>query len=389
MPVFIHDGRRPGHMGWISAALSSGVADGAIISPFHTPRVASPRNPSGLSVAQAVRSAGGELIFDATTHGALLPNANDLIHYDTWNLWGQTGRGLDTDVRRLDHLERVFARQDQLGSISLAPTLTLDSPDGVRADHAMLTAQAASGLRATCAQSLAGRRSFWRAGAALDAYIGRLASLRAPTWVITVVHDTVADSMPDLADIDAFVGLARTVHSLSLRSRVILAQSDYAGLPFVAAGANTIGAGWDRGMRFFDPASFQAATDSAIRIAASYVTHGNLAMVLRRTVADVIDSVGSTIGEALRDGPMPPTTQAQRHHHLSCLRGTVECINRCADRASRVQELLHLYTGAQVGLRYIDGIVPRLVAAGDKRRWIQQPVNVLQRYALEEGLQTT
>jgi hypothetical protein len=139
-------------------------------------------------------------------------------------------------------------------------------------------------------------------------------------------------------------------------------------------------------MRFFDPLSFQAATESTVRIAASYVTQGNLAMVLRRDVADVIDAFGPTIGQALRGGSMPPTTQAERHHHLSCLRNSVEAINRHGDHELRVRELRHIYTGAQVGMHFVNRIVPRLVSAADERRWIQQPFNVLARYAVEEGL---
>jgi hypothetical protein len=77
----------------------------------------------------------------------------------------------------------------------------------------------------------------------------RLAALRAPTWVITVVNEFVIDHVPDLSDTAAFAGLCRTIHSLSERSRVILAHADLAGLIGVASGCDTIGSGWDRSMR--------------------------------------------------------------------------------------------------------------------------------------------
>lgn len=284
MTVLTQDGRRGGHLKWALQALGAGLADGVLISPFHTPRVAVPRHQSGAAVATAVSDAGGEAVFDPSTHARLLPGSDDLIHYDTWQLWGPSGVGLDTDTRRLEHVERVFVRQAEMSVPALAPTLTLDSPLGQPAAAAFRTAQLARGMDFTAWQSLSGRRSFWRSGPDLDAYIGQLASLRAPCWALTVVNDIVADNVPDLSDTVAFAGLLRTVHSLSERSRVIICHADYSGVPAIAAGAGSIGAGWDRGMRYFDPRSFQVTT-AGIQIPASYVTQGRLAAVLRRDTA--------------------------------------------------------------------------------------------------------
>jgi hypothetical protein len=169
-----------------------------------------------------VRAHAGEVIFDATTHGRLLPGTDDLVHYDTWGLWGPSGVGLDTGARRIEHVELVFGRQREMDVPLLAPTLALDQPIGNAADHALATANIAASLQPGCWQSIAGRRSFWRAGHALDAYVGQLTQLRAPVWGITVVNDLVFDNAPDMAEEEAFEGLCRTVHSLSLRSRVIL-----------------------------------------------------------------------------------------------------------------------------------------------------------------------
>jgi hypothetical protein len=194
--IFIQDGRRGGHLRWATQAVEAGSAEGVIISPFHTPRVQVPRHAAGSRVAAEVVSAGGEVLFDPSTHARLLPGSNDLVHYDTWQLWGPSGAGLDTDAQRLEHLERVFARQAELSSAALAPTLTLDSPSGDEADRAFRTAQLAQGMDRACWQSLAGRRSFWRAGPGLDAYVGQLASLRAPCWALTVVNDICRRQCP-------------------------------------------------------------------------------------------------------------------------------------------------------------------------------------------------
>jgi hypothetical protein len=384
MTVLIHDGRRGGHLRWLERALQAGVADGVVISPFHTPRIASPRNPAGGTVAGRVAGMSLEVVFDATTHARLLPGSDDLVHYDTWGLWGPSGVGLDTASRRVEHVELVFQRQLDLSTPFLAPTLTLDQPSGSDADDALATATVARSLQPDAWQSLSGRRSFWRAGSALDAYVGQLAQLRAPVWTITVVNDIVLDNMPDMADGEAFEGLCRTVHSLSLRSRVIVLHADYTGLPAIAAGANTLGSGWDRGQRFLDPLSFQLSSPG-IRIAASYVTHGNLAAVLRRDVGDVVATLGPTIADALRGGPLPPNDAAEHHHHLGCLREITDAVDAHRSRADRVKELRHFYAGAGHGYRYLDVSLPRVVPGAVRQRWLDQPHAVLERYAAREG----
>lgn len=388
MSVLIQDGRRGGHLGWACQAVIAGIASGVIISPFHTPRVTVPRHQSGAAVAAAVADIGGAAVFDPTTHARLLPGADDLAHYDTWQLWGPSGVGLDTDNRRLEHLERVFERQHELSVPTLTPTLTLDSPIGLSAGYGFRTAQLGRGLVPDCYQSLAGRRSFWRSGPDLDAYVGRLTSLRAPVWVLTVVNDVVADNIPDLADTDSFAGLLRTVHSLSQRSRVILCHADLAGLPAVAAGASDVGGGWDRGMRFFDPVSFRLSSPG-IRIPASYVTQGGLGAVLRRDTGDAITRLLGEPGAApLRGGPMPVNDTAERTHHLRQLNTLVERVDaHAANRRDRIRDLRTFYQGA---LAAFDGLAPRLprptLPATLRARWLEQPNAALEAYAVAEGL---
>lgn len=154
MSGLIQDGRRGGHLGWACQAMTAGIAGGVIISPFHTPRVTIPRHQSGAEVAAAVADVGGEAVFDATTHARLLPGTDDLAHYDTWQLWGPSGVGLDTDNRRLEHVERVFERQDELSVPALTPTLTLDSPIGLAAGHGFRTAQLGKGLEPSAGRAL-------------------------------------------------------------------------------------------------------------------------------------------------------------------------------------------------------------------------------------------
>jgi len=385
--ILIQDGRRGGHRKWCGEAVASGVASGVIISPFHTPRVHVPRNPAASAVATEVRDAGGEVVLDPTTHARLLPGTDDLIHYDTWQLWGPAGIGLDTDTRRLEHIERVFERQDELRAPRLAPTQTLDSPLGTRANEAFRTAQLARGVDATAWQTVAGRRSFWRAGSDLDAYVGQLAALRAQCWVVTLVNEAVLDNVPELGDSQALAGLLRTVHSLSKRSRVIVAHSDYAYLGAVAAGASDLGAGWDRGMRYFDPQSFQVSS-GGIQIPASYVTQGGLGAVLRRDTADAIVRLDPARALAIRRGPMPVDDTAERTHHLARLGEVVRAVNdHGRSRRGRVAELRAFYETADAHFVALQRELPRrLVTDEARRRWVQEPLEVLRHYATSEGL---
>jgi hypothetical protein len=384
--VLIHDGRRIGHRKWCVDAVSGGSADGVVLNPFATPRVAEPRHPSASELAQAVRGAKGEVVFDAMTHALFLPNTNRRDFYDAWELWGPAGANLDGAAHQLSHVERVFDRQTQVSGPHLAPTLQLQSPQSPNACVARDLARVARGLDRECWQSLVGTRSFWSAGPHLDAYVGSLAALRAPVWMITVANELVVDHVPDLTDTAAFAGLCRTVHSLSLRSRVIVAYGDFAGLPAVAAGADTVGSGWDRAQRTFDPLAFRVDSDPGIRIPASYVTQGRLNSVLRRDTAEAIERWDAARARTIRGGPMPPSDQAQRMHHLLQLRSAVEQIIAAGSRQDRVDELRNRYRAAAAAYDSLIADLRPVVREADKTAWAVNPASALEAYARSEGL---
>ena len=384
--VIIHDGRRPGQRKWSAEAIAAGLADGVVLSPFATPRVSEPRHPSAADVASAVRSSGGEVIFDPMTHARFLPGCNKFDFYDSWDLWGPGTPGLDTAAARVAHIERVFQRQDSLQAPHLAPTLQLTSAVTAGANHALLTARIARGIDGDSWQSLAGTRAFWRSGAHLDAHVGSLVALRAPVWVLTVANEIVVDLVPDLTDLEAFDGLCRTVHSLSLRSRVIIAHADFAGLPAVAAGADTLGSGWDRGQRTFDPLSFHVDSDPGIRIPASYVTQGGLHSILRRDAAQAIEKWNAARALVIRGGPMPRSDAEERMHHLGRLREVVLSIDGAPTRADRVAELRARYAASASDYDDLIAALRPTVRQRDKEAWNLRPSEVLERYAAGEGL---
>ncbi|MGA5465577.1 hypothetical protein [Mycobacterium sp. NPDC050041] len=383
--VLIHDGRRIAHRKWATDAISAGFADGVVLTPFSTPRVSVPRHPSAQQVASAVTDVGGEVIFDAMTHARFLAGVNRTDFYDDWELWGTNAVDVSSPQQRLAHVERVFECQDLVGSPHLAPTLSLQSPLTQDATFARDLARTARGIDSGAWQSLAGTRAFWASGVNLDAYVGTLVALRAPVWIVTVNNEIVVDHVPDMTDVLAFAGLCRTVHSLSLRSRVIVSHADYAGLPAVAAGADTVGSGWDRGQRTFDPNSFRVDSDPGIRIPASYVTQGNLHALLRRDTAEAIERWDSAAALAIRGGPMPASDQVQRMHHLNQLRAAVLAINAAGSRADRVAALRMRYQAASADFDILNDALPRTVQDRDKYAWATAPANVLETYAQPEG----
>ncbi|MDN4598043.1 hypothetical protein [Leifsonia virtsii] len=362
------------------------MADGIFISPFATPRVAQPRNPSGSELKDAISAVGGEVIFDVATHAALLPTTDRVDFYDTWELWGPDGPVLDTPARQLQHVERVFERQSALGVPLLAPTVTVTSLDDSSSQIAIGVATVAAGLAKHSWQTLVGTRAFWRSDYRLDEYVGRLAALRSPTWVVTVANEMVMNHEPDLADVEAFSGLLRTIHSLSERSRVILTNADFAGLLGVAAGADTIGTGWDRSMRTFDPQAFHVSSDAGPRIPASYVTQGALSAVLRRDTADAIERWNPTVAQAVRGGPMPPSEQAEREHHMRALRETALSVAAIRDRVDRIARLREHYEAAGRNFDLLIANVQPFVKASDKATWQAQQLTTLESYAVAEGL---
>lgn len=384
--VLIHDGRRIGHRSWTTSAIDDGFASGAVLTPFSTPRISKPRHPNARELADDVRSVGGEVVFDVMTHARQLPTTNKTDFYDEWELWGSAGRGLATPAMRLEHVERVFAYQASLGVPRLTPTLSLGSPTSPEANQVLETASLARGLDPAAWQSLAGTHSFWAAGPELDAFVGTLAGLRAPTWVLTLANVIVADGTPDFSNTDAHLGFVRTVHSLSLRSRVIIAHSDYMGLPSVAAGADTVGSGWDRGQRFFDPVNFRLDSNPGPRIPASYVTQGGLHAVLRRDAAEAIERWNPGRALAIRGGAMPASDNVERMHHLAQLNAVVRSIAAISDRRSRVADMRRRYDIAATDFDDILLNVPGVVKQNDKRAWCEDPDALVAAYATAEGL---
>jgi hypothetical protein len=247
--ILLHDGRRGGHATWLKETITAGLADGAILNPFATPPTTIPWHPSATAVIADLRggqppgSTGLEIFFDSASWAATLPGTDSWQGYDEWDLWPHHTRGDLSDAGAIaDHVRAVFKVQSELGVPYLAPTVAVDTATGQAAETALELAAEASRQQPGCMITLCGMNSFWRAGPALDAYIGRLARLRASACYVIPLRDR-ARYPADLTDTDAIAGWLRSIHSLSLRSRVIAGYTDHLGVIAAAAGAGTVGTG--------------------------------------------------------------------------------------------------------------------------------------------------
>ncbi len=383
MAVYLHDGAISGHTKWSVEAIIGSAADALIVSPFFTPRTARPAHPDADRVAGKIRAAGGKVLFDATTHGLRLPGVDNLASYDTWDLWAGARGDLSTDGLIEEHVQRVFDRQMELQAPRLTPTLSLDSPTSTEADIALKMAEVGNRLGPHPGHSLSGRRGFWLSED-LDAYVGALAQLRAPVWVVTQVFEE-ANYPPDMTDSAQLAALCRTVDSLSRRSRVIIAQADFFGLPAVAAGANTIGSGWHTKQRVCAPATYQRGDPDQIRRQAQWFTFGGLMTRVHSVDVGVMHNADVPLANRLYPGQVDSRKPNMRLHHLKVLGDAATSIDAHSARADRVAALRSTYESAAIEL---DALSLRFNRTYTRQRldFVDRPLAALRAYAQSEGI---
>jgi len=380
--LLIQDGRRSGHRKWIIEALQSGLVGGAIVNPWHTPLCEVPKNPAAKTVLSEVRENGGLALFDATTHG-FLPGIDKFDFYDGWDLWKGAKGKVETDAEAAEHVRRVFAHQDLLGAQHLVPTKTLTVASGSGVDAAMRLSSAGHASDPKSWQSLAGTRSFWSSAEALDQLVGELTHLRAPTWILTFVRDR-GIYPPDQTDVDAESGMLRTVASLAIRSKVIIAHADLAGLSTIAAGASHLGTGWDATQRVFSAESLTERPPGGKYI--KYLTYEQLLGRTRIDQYEALQRVDPARAIAWIGTGGPAATVEPREGHFRVLGTHVTKIKGGENIADRVDILRSLYSRASGRWTSFNRKAPAILDPGEGAKWYAAAVAALEAFADGEGL---
>ncbi|MGH3600344.1 MAG: hypothetical protein ACRDQH_08710 [Pseudonocardiaceae bacterium] len=118
-----------------------------------------------------------------------MPNVGDFRYYDEWDLWSGTRDALTTAGDMRDHVRRVFAIQDTLGTPHLAPAILLNSPSSSTSQAALQLAEIAAEEDPKCYVTVAGDGAFWSGGPALDAHVGALAQIEPAGWFLVVARN--------------------------------------------------------------------------------------------------------------------------------------------------------------------------------------------------------
>ncbi len=381
MSILVEDTSRNNLASWVSTAVTNGLVDGAVLSPFATPAESTNFKSSGGTTAASLAADGGSVWFDAATHALAMPSVGDFRYYDGWNLWGGARGDLLGGGQQRDHVLRVLSQQDSIGAVPLGPTTLLTSASGAEPALAYSLAELTLEARDDAWITVAGTATFWTSGHDLDAYVGALAQTGAEGYVLVVARPTA--DMPVSASQDEVFGVCRTTRSLSEHGAVHVSHGDFAGLPAVAAGADSLGTGWDLRQRVCSFTSYEARDPSATF--GSWFqrpTYGGLLACITRAAAERLENQDRPLSERLHSGPLHPDGPKEAFtHHVEVLSNLVAQMASLA-YADRFRFLDQVYGNAAAEW-------PNAVAAGNvettETRWIGRLHAGLTAYGESEG----
>lgn len=388
MTVVVEDSPRNNVTKWTIDAFDHGVATGVVVSPFTTPLVAINNYKQGAAVGLDRLREGGvnNILFDPTTHALQMPSVGDFRYYDGWDLWGGVRGDLQTEASQREHLRRVFEVQDTLGVRRLAPTILLNSPTTQTSQRALdlsrIAAQICAADGVDVWLTVSGTGPFWSAGATLDAHLGAMAQLDATGWV--VVGAQANATLPVRVTAEEIHGICRSVRSLSLLGPVHVSHGDLAGLPAVAAGATSLGTGWDTRQRVC------AFPNYAARAPAGEgggwfkrPTHEGILAFLSRQEALLLLADDAAFSAMIVPGGLPPDApQEAFEHHAGCLTRLVAHLTSAPDPRAAFERLRNLY--ATAAARW-PGVVAATGTATAAAAWIEPFEQGLAAYAHSEG----
>lgn len=345
MSTIIQDTARNTLIKWTGNAVRGGYARGAAMSPFASPVEANGFKKSAAATSEAIRGAGGEFWLDAMTHALDMPRAGDFRYYDDWKLWDRSRGDLSAPGMVRSHIERVFAKQVELEASLLGPTVLVSYPDTPKSQLALEVAAEAVRQDPSAWLTIAGDQQFWSASAELDAHIGALDQLEPAGWLLAVARGD--NAMPPAATAEEVFGLMRTTYALSQDRPVRIAFGDIAGLPAAAAGAESVGTGWDIRQRLCAYQDFEErAADASGGGWYQRPTLRGLLGGLANGEFDVLVSEDPTLAARLAPGIIGPQAEQAFAHHATVLTNIIRDLELLTGRA-RVEAMRELYRNAQ------------------------------------------
>lgn len=379
MSLLIEDSPR-NLLAWIQQAIRAGTCAGAVINPFASPWISKQHRRSAGEMAERLHSLGAETWFDATTHALQMPGVGDFRYYNEYSLWSGNAGDLSTPALMSDHIKRVYAVQDEISATHLAPTTLLHYAESETSLTALEFAEEALTIDPGTWLSIAGTASFWASGAALDAHIAALAQLMPQGWFITTARPLSV--LPAEAQKDEIEGICRSVRALSEYAPIHVAYGDLAGLPAVAAGATSIGTGWDQRQRICGFGSFAGRDPDAdgggwykrpiLRALLGHLKVGEAAFLNNRDPARV-----------RRLGSLPPSGPREAFfHYIAVLNAVVDSIASQPDYWHRYALLVELYEAAIIEWPVVQRITSARLGADE---WCTQLLDGLRAYGSGEG----
>lgn len=348
MTTLLEDSPRPYQVGWISEVVSSGDSSAAVITPWASPhdhRGGSGNKPGLGHRTRELQDANIPFWFDPMTHALQMTGVGDFRYYSGFNLWGGPLGDLTTDANRREHVRRVFRLQDEIGATHLAPAPLLTAPLSNLSTLALETARVAIETDPNVWLTIAGTSTFWGDGSDLDAHIGALAALQPAGWFISFVQPE--NKLPPRLSADEVFGVVRSVRALSEYQPVHMSHGDFAGLPGIAAGAQSVGTGWDKRQRVV------AFSDYAARLPAGGMASWYERPTLLGLLGTLENRDGALLGRqapalASRLGGLPiaPGPKESFMHHVAQLNAASLRVMAVSDYESRYRVLDEMYTEA-------------------------------------------
>lgn len=387
MTTFIEDSPRANLAGWITEAVAGGSAGAAVITPWASPSVhvgGGGTKPGIGPRTDDLRSNGVPFWFDPMSHALQMPGVGDFRYYTQYNLWGGPIGDLTNDSYRQEHVRRVFRVQEQIRAPYLAPAPLLPTGLNNLSTLALDTSRVALEMQATTRLTIAGVGSFWSDGSGLDAHVGSLAALQPSGWFIAFVHPG-SNVPPRLTAAEVF-GVARTVRALSEYAPVHVSHGDFASLPAIAAGATSVGTGWDNRQRSVAASDYiQRAVPVPGQRSGGWLerpTYVGLLGSLSKSEGALLRRQDATLASTLGGLSTPPTAHDLYLHHVSQLEAAIRNVEAAPDYEGRFRALDVMYSNASANwaaVKAVTGITNRA------NQWIAPLQEGLRLYALSEG----